>query len=550
MRWREWNEDAFAAARDRDVPLFVLVRAAWCPHSGWQERELEDERLVALCSERFVCVRVDKDKRPDLDREYAPRGWPSLAWIDHEGRLLARSDALPAEQLLALAAAVEAAWTAGRRAPVPPPARVAGRRGELDLETAAIVAKRAADAYDDEHGGFGRGAKFARPDALRLLMSRWAVEGDEFALAMVLRSVEAICAGELHDKVEGGFHRHAHRRDWSQPAPEKTLAANAELLALLCDVHQASGNARSAEAATGILRFFDEVLLSGAASPAASCTGRGALRRIERTLQADGAASAASALFRAAVVFGDHGRGEQASAILSSLLDKLDDERRGVHHCHDGVPRLPGRLLDQALVVRALVDEAAWSGDNARLATARRLVACAEAQLGEDDGAFADEPLDSFRPGASPRRRTMHDNAAMADALLALARMDGDEALELRARRALDAFAGEWLRHGHLAAGYALAVDCALRPALVVTIVGRPDDDRARAMRLAALGPWAPGSVVRSRDPRHDAARLAHEPYFRDVDAPRAYLARGRTSRASCTDAARLAVLMAHVERG
>jgi uncharacterized protein YyaL (SSP411 family) len=272
---------------------------------------------------------------------------------------------------------------------------------------------------------------------------------------------------------------------------------------------------------------------------------------VDRTLYADTQAQAVSALLRAEAVLQDPKLGECAQAALSNLLDKLDDERRGVHHSFDSRARLPGRLVDQAYVVRALVDASMADGCNERLACAQRLVALADQQLGLELGGWADEPLDVFgRAASAPRRHTLHDNAIMADAVLALGRYLGRADLEARASQALQAMQDEWLRHGHVAAEYALAVEAARHNGLVVTIVGERTDDRAWAMRRQARLPFVPALVIRTLDPKWDADLLTASGYMRDLQAPRAYLTCGRSSRATCVDPHKLRALMAHVERG
>ena len=566
MRWWDsetWDGAAGAreAACQRDVPILLRIGATWCPHTRWQDAQFDDARVVTLLSERFVCVKIDKDRRPDLDRAYAVQGWPTLVWLNHQGEVLARTCALEAEALLWRAAEVDAAWSGGQRVSLPvPQGRAPTSRAHnnlklsttLDSTPAVTVAQRGIEAYDEVHGGFGRGAKFPRTDLLRLLLTRWSTEGDEFALAMVLHSVRSMCNSPLHDPLEGGFHRMAHRPDWSQPSDEKPLATNAEMLQLLAQTHQACGEQWLLDATRSTARFLSESLLDAQTGALASCVwGRAAERRVDRTLYADTQAQAVSALLRAEAVLQDPKLGEYAQAALSNLLDKLDDERRGVHHSFDSRARLPGRLLDQAYVVRALVDASMADGCNERLACAQRLVALADQQLGLELGGWADEPLDVFgRAASAPRRHTLHDNAIMADAVLALGRYLGRADLEARASQALQAMQDEWLRHGHVAAEYALAVEAARHNGLVVTIVGERTDDRAWAMRRQARLPFVPALVIRTLDPKWDADLLTASGYLRDLQAPRAYLTCGRSSRATCVDPHKLRALMAHVERG
>jgi uncharacterized protein YyaL (SSP411 family) len=101
MMWLEWSETAFAAARERDVPVLLFVRAAWCRWCREMERTVfRDPRVDRLVTERFVAVRVDKDRRPDIDARYSKGGWPTIAWLDDAGELLGADNFLEADELV------------------------------------------------------------------------------------------------------------------------------------------------------------------------------------------------------------------------------------------------------------------------------------------------------------------------------------------------------------------------------------------------------------------------------------------------------------------
>src|SRR5262245_25422154 len=102
ISWHEWSDDAFALARQRGVPVFLFVSASWCRWCRELERDvLNDPRAAALISERFVAVRVDKDRRPDIDARYSKGGWPTLAYLDDSGELIASDAYLEVDALCA-----------------------------------------------------------------------------------------------------------------------------------------------------------------------------------------------------------------------------------------------------------------------------------------------------------------------------------------------------------------------------------------------------------------------------------------------------------------
>jgi uncharacterized protein YyaL (SSP411 family) len=193
------------------------------------------------------------------------------------------------------------------------------------------------------------------------------------------------------------------------------------------------------------------------------------------------------------------------------------------------------------------------SGRNVFLGPARSIANAAIEHLAAPGGGFYDTAYDpSARGGLKRRDRSILENSVMAESLLRLAALARDEDYADRAREALSSFASDWKRHGHFTAGYARAVDLLFHEPIRVTVVGNPDAPDVREMVRAAWKPYVASRMVQVLDPARDGDLLQRSslPAPRANERARAYVERGRESYAETTDPARLAALMARVERG
>lgn len=580
MEWLEWSEEAFARARETARPVLLFVRASWCRFCReLASGVLADPRVVARIEEGFVPVEVDKDRRPDIDARYTKGGWPTLAFLDEHGELIAADNYLEVEPLLArLDLVAEYHRTrreelrerltgakAASEAPTPPaasplPAALGGRRPELTLEIVEEVARTVVETADPVHGGWGSAHKFPHPEAIDFALVRWSQTGDPAMLDVVRRTLRRMQAGEIHDRVEGGFYRYATRRDWSVPHHEKMLDSNAQRMRAYLEAYQALGEESFGKTARGVLRWMRESLLdpeTGAfrgsqdADEEYARLATIAERRrrpapaVDPTIFTNWNAMAASALFKADAVLDDPECGAQARRALEFLLKELFDERWGMVHYWDGSPHLPGMLTDQAWMLRALVDAVQFTGENRWLEHADRLAGIAIERLRSESGAFYDTPFD---PGAAgslrQRNRSILENSVMAEALLRLALLKNDRDYEDAAREALASFAPDYRRYGHYVAGYARAVDLFFHAPVHVTVVGARNDPRTRQLARAALRPFVASRIVQTIDPEEDRALLERFALVPPPTVPRAYVQRGRESYAETDDPVRLPGLM------
>ncbi|MBL8861606.1 MAG: thioredoxin domain-containing protein [Planctomycetes bacterium] len=578
VTWLEWGDEAFAAARARNVPVLLFVRAHWC---RWC-RELEhavlaDPRVERLLAERFVCIVADKDRRPDIDARYSKGGWPTLAWLDDSGEMLASDTYLEVPDLVRRAEVLSDYYARHRetlRARIAdferesaPPEPLA-RGGELSLAIVDHVARAVLETADPAQGGWGRDHKFPHPEALDFALLRWSQTGDAEMLQLVVKTLRGMQEGQIHDRIEGGFYRYATRADWSAPHHEKVLDANAQALHVYLEAWQVLGDESFARTARGIIAFLEGTLLdpetrafrgSQDADPAYAN-----LRTIEErrtrgapacdaTIYANQNAIAVSALFKAASVLGEPRHAERARGVLDFLLAELYDPARGMYHYWDGGYHLPGLLGDQAYVLRALCDAVQHSGRNADLAAARRIADAAIEQLLAPGGGFYDTAYDpSARGGLKRRDRSILENSVMAESLLRLSALTRDPDYADTAREALASFAADYKRHGHFTAGYARAVDLLFHEPIRVTVVGAPDAPDVRELVRAAWKPYVASRIVQVLDPARDAELLQRSnlPASRPGEKARAYVERGRESYAETAEPARLAALMTRVERG
>ena len=286
--WQPWDEAALAAARERDVPIFLSVGYSachWC--HVMEEESFQDEEVAALLNEDFVPIKVDREERPDLDRIYqticqlvAGRGgWPLSAWLTPEGKPFYVGTYFPRDArrgtpgFLPLLEDISNSWREDRE-------EIARRAGQWTdaltdqledtpesvgeaptselLEQAMTTAVRSADR---EHGGFGSsGPKFPQPARLSMLLQADAVTRGSEAASVVVETLDAMAGGGMYDQLGGGFHRYATDRSWTVPHFEKMLYDNAELPRLYLDAHRAYGDTDYARVAQESLAFAEREL--------------------------------------------------------------------------------------------------------------------------------------------------------------------------------------------------------------------------------------------------------------------------------------------------
>jgi len=591
MQWNDWSDEAFASARERGRPVLLFLHASWCRWCRELERgSLADPRAQRLIDDHFVAIRVDKDRRPDIDARYSKGGWPTLSWLDDSGELITSDAYLEADELVErlqliagywaenreairrrLSEAAEAVARGGPRgargAPHSSGAQPAQPKRDTDREIVDWVARTLLESADPQWGGWGREHKFPHPEAIDFALIRWSQSGDEAMRRLVLRTLRNMQQGEIHDRVEGGFYRYATSPDWSAPHFEKVLDSNAQRLYSYLEAYQALGEESFKETARGILRWMESSLLDprtgalrgsqDANATYARLTTLEARRSAgapacDPTIFANYNAMAVSALLKAGTVLREPQWRERALSILDFILAELFDDRQGVYHYWDGSYHLPGVLSDQAYVLRALIDAQQQAGGARYLEKAQVLAGLLVENLQSPTGAFYDVRHDPSALGGLRRRNlSILENAVAAEALLRLSHFTAESHYAKVARATLDAFAGEYKRYAHFVAGYARAIDLFLHPPVHVTIVGTLGAEDTRALQSAALAPYVASRIVQIIDPAEQAGLLERFGLPASPSGPaRAFVHRGRESYAETSDAARLPALMTRVERG
>ncbi len=271
--WLPWGEEALSRARAQDKPLLVSIGYSSCHWCHVMEREsFEDERTAALMNEDFVCVKVDREERPDIDALYMEAvqgmtgrgGWPLNVFLTPEQIPFYGGTYFPPEPRGDMPAwtqvlqAIAETWEQNREE-----IRAGGERvrerlagaGRLKPSTEPIdegALERAVsalgDAYDPRNGGFGGAPKFPGASAIEFLLLR----GER---AMSLASLHAMAAGGIHDVLGGGFARYSVDAAWTVPHFEKMLYDNALLARAFLHGWQASGDERLREVCIDTLEW-------------------------------------------------------------------------------------------------------------------------------------------------------------------------------------------------------------------------------------------------------------------------------------------------------
>jgi hypothetical protein len=287
--WMPWGDEAFAKAKAQDKLILVSIGYSTCHWCHVMEHESFAQPEVAELMNRWlVCVKVDREERPDVDRVYmnavmaltGQGGWPLNCFITPEGKPVFGGTYFPPEPAYGrpswsqLVVGIGAAWkdpahrlkmvqdaeslTAALKR-LEAPAEAGGALTAAPLEA---LYRQLKASYDAEQGGFTDAPKFPMPGYQRALFRasrRFTLEGRAEPAAeagqMALETLRQMARGGIHDHLGGGFARYSTDAGWHLPHFEKMLYDNAQLAMNYVEAYRLSGDVKFAEVVRGIIGY-------------------------------------------------------------------------------------------------------------------------------------------------------------------------------------------------------------------------------------------------------------------------------------------------------
>ena len=247
VQWYPWGKEAFALAEQFKKPIFLSIGYSTCYWCHVMESEsFEDKEVAQVLNEQFVCIKVDREERPDVDKIYMDAvmamtqhgGWPLSVFLTPELKPFYGGTYFPKPQFLQILAHINKLWTSERDQILGSShvlTEALNRR--LTVKEQVELGPRVLEQffaqmrsnYDYHHGGFGGAPKFPPSVGLSLLLRFAHNTSNDEAMGMVTHTLESMARGGIYDHIGGGFARYSTDEKWLVPHFEKMLYDNALL---------------------------------------------------------------------------------------------------------------------------------------------------------------------------------------------------------------------------------------------------------------------------------------------------------------------------------
>lgn len=506
LAWNEWGTAPFEHAGREGKVVMLSVQAGWC---HWchvmNDTTFRDPEVRRLLDERFVLIRADGDARPDLAERYRDYAWPATVFLDADGsEILGLRGYRPPARFLSILRDVIAADREGRTL-----IESAPNEAPEDLEEVRRMLIAQLDRmYDHEMGGWGRRQRYPFAAPVEHAFQRAVLRPDEGEwTGRAIETLERYAT--LIDPVWGGMYQYSERGVWDRPHYEKIVPVQAGAIRAFAEAYRASGDERWLAHAEDVRRYvrahltapdgafytsqdadLAEPHVPGPEYYARDDAGRRALGfpRVDTHVYASTNGMLIEALALYAIATGDEAPLAEASAAAERIL-ATHRHPTGllVHDAGDPGPLL--HLADQAYMLAGLLALHQASAERRWLDAASSLAAALEQLRDPETGGFFAHTEDPQAVGVFRERRIpIAQNAIVARALMALARLSDREELHELALASLRACArpAELRALGRMVGEYLIALELAAAGPVLLSIVG-PDDARTDALHDAAL---------------------------------------------------------------
>jgi len=512
VSWGGWYDGVFDEAKERGIPILLGIGASWC---HWchvmDDTTYSDPDVADLINREYIAVRVDRDKRPDIDRRYNMGGWPSTVILAPSGQQIAGGTYIPPSRMKGMLQQMSAVIRSGDSEDLMNPdefeaidtAWEPSEDETLTTKTVEAILASTTEMLDPDNGGFGRAPKFPFPEAHLFLLESSVKSHNKWMADQVVGTMKAMRDGEVYDAVEGGFFRYATKVDWSEPHYEKLLSDNARLLSVLSEAVRLTGDKGLRGLARSLIGYLHASLLdpeSGAyygsqdadekyyTSDATDRTNLD-VPSIDKTIYADWSGMIALALLEASSALG--GKETQlrrtALGVLLAVDERLQLSGHLLHYRSANAEPSPeiaegfsgediptNMLGDLAWIALASIRAYEETGEQGHLDRAMMMMGVALGQLWDERGGFYDVPVREGTKGhLAIRAKDMADNAVAAEALLRLGRITEDVLMIERAASTLRYFAGEAWKDGLAAVPIARVIAHYLAEPMKITVSDR-----------------------------------------------------------------------------
>ncbi|MGA2308566.1 MAG: thioredoxin domain-containing protein [Candidatus Bathyarchaeia archaeon] len=283
VNWYPWSPEAFKKAEDEDKPIFLSIGYSTCHWCHVMEKEsFEDAEVAELLNDAFVCIKVDREERPDLDSVYmkvcqqltGSGGWPLHIIMTPDKKPFFAATYMPRESrfgqvgMKELIPKVKELWTSRRNELLEQAVKVTRfleetEKGSHETSAAEELGASTMDeayfqlsrSFDPSNGGFGNAPKFPSPHNLTFLLRYWKRTSDRGALEMVDKTLKAMRLGGIYDQLGFGFHRYSTDAKWLLPHFEKMLYDQAMLTMAYAEAYQATGDEEFKQAARETITY-------------------------------------------------------------------------------------------------------------------------------------------------------------------------------------------------------------------------------------------------------------------------------------------------------
>jgi uncharacterized protein YyaL (SSP411 family) len=279
--WHPWDSAALQKARSEEKPILLSVGYSSCHWCHVMEKNcFENEAIAQLMNQNFICIKLDREERPDIDQIYMDSlhlmgkrgGWPMNVFLTPDLLPFYGGTYFPPDQWTQILNQLALAWKtkpdeiiqigadlkAGLN--VSDLSRFLDRNNQLkdlsDFQQLRHVIQRLDTEFDAEWGGFGQAPKFPMPCVLDFLLFYHHLFEDPSALKMVSTTLEKMAFGGIHDQLGGGFSRYSVDNEWKLPHFEKMLYDNAQLLSAYSHAYAATLDILYRDVALGIVQFI------------------------------------------------------------------------------------------------------------------------------------------------------------------------------------------------------------------------------------------------------------------------------------------------------